>query len=179
MSGADTPPAYITTDRLTIRPPTPGDASAIFHGLNDYEVVKNLGRAPWPYRPEDAESFVARAPLRDPAKERPLSIFHRQHGLIGGTGFHAGEGEPFSEAGIWLARPHWGKGYASEALSAVLGWASGAWGKRAIRAGHFVENEASGRALSRAGMLYTGGVEPLHCLARGEHLPARKMIWLA
>ena len=81
MTATEAPPAYITTDRLAIRPPQPDDASAIFHGLNDYEVVKNLSRAPWPYRLQDAEGFIARIPARDPAKEQPLSIVHRRHGL--------------------------------------------------------------------------------------------------
>jgi hypothetical protein len=33
--------------------------------------------------------------------------------------------------------------------------------------------------LVKAGMLYTGVVAPLHCEARGEPVPSRKMIWLA
>ena len=28
--------------------------------MNDWEVVKNLSRAPFPYREEDAQAFVAR-----------------------------------------------------------------------------------------------------------------------
>lgn len=179
MPGNEAPPAYITTDRLAIRPPGPGDAAAIHRGLNDFGVVSMLSRAPWPYRLEDAEAFIGRLPGRDPAKERPLSIIHREHGLIGGTGFHADEEEPFAELGFWLARPHWGQGYATEAVTAVLDWARHAWGKRAVRAGHFVENERSGRVLTKVGMLYTGVVERLHCEARGEALPARKLIWLA
>ena len=179
MSGMDAPPAYIATDRLVIRPPQPGDAEAIYRGLNDFDVVKNLGRAPWPYKLEHAEAFLARIPERDPAKERPLSIFHREHGLIGGTGFHADEDEPFPEIGYWLARPYWGQGYATEAASAVLAWAREGWGKRAVRSAHFVENEASGRVLVKCGMLYTGVVKPERCEARGEEIPSRKLIWLA
>ncbi len=96
---SNAPPARIETDRLVLRPPDPADAAAIYRGINDYEVVRMLSRAPWPYLPEHAEQFVARTAGRDPATERPLSIIHREHGLIGGCGFHAAEGGPFVELG--------------------------------------------------------------------------------
>ena len=80
---------------------------------------------------------------------------------------------------MWLARAHWGQGYAAEALHAALVWAREGWGKRAIRAGHFVENARSGRVLTKVGMLYTGVVADEPCLARGATLPSRRMIWLA
>ncbi len=172
-------PVRIETDRLILRPPGPGDADAIYRGINHFDVVRMLSRAPWPYRREDAEAFVAGVAHRDPATDRPMAIVHREHGLIGGCGFHADAGKPFPELGYWVARDHWGRGYASEAVAAALIWARDGWGKRAVRASHFVENPASGRVLIKAGMLYTGVVEALHCAARDETLPARGLIWLA
>ncbi len=173
------PPVRIETERLVLRPPGVGDAEAIYRGINDFDVVRMLSRAPWPYRFEDADGFLARVAGGDPAAERPMSIVHRDHGLIGGCGFHSDEGQAFPELGYWLARTHWGQGYASEAAAAALNWARDGWGKRAVRASHFVENPASGRVLIKAGMLYTGVVEALHCVARGEDVPARRLIWLA
>jgi RimJ/RimL family protein N-acetyltransferase len=178
-SAAEAPPPRIETDRLVLRPPGPDDVAAIFTGIADFEVVRMLGRAPWPYRREDAEAFVASIPGRDPSTERPLSIVHRTHGLIGGCGFHASDGAPFVELGYWLARNHWGQGYATEAAVAALAWARVGWGKRVVCAAHFMENPASGRVLVKAGMLYTGVVAPMHCVARGEALSSRQMIWLA
>ena len=167
------------TDRLVLRTPKSGDAAAIYQGINDFDVVRMLTHAPWPYLPNHVDEFVARCGAADPARNRPLAIEHRRHGVIGMTGFTASEDEPLAEFGYWIARDHWGLGYATEAAKAALVWASEGWGKRAVRAGHFVENEASGRVLVKAGMLYTGVIEPLHCEARGEPVPARKMIWLA
>ncbi len=169
----------IETDRLVLRPVEAGDADAIYRGIDDYEVVKNLARAPWPYLAQHAEEYVARCAAADPARDRPLAIVHRKHGLIGMSGFSAEVGEPFPEFGYWIAREHWGLGYASEAANAALIWAGQGWGRRAVRAGHFVENTASGRVLVKAGMLYTGVVAPQLCLARGDAVPCRKMIWLA
>ncbi len=169
----------IRTDRLVLRAPRPGDAAAIYQGINDFDIVRMLGNAPWPYLPSHADEYVALCAARDPATHRPLAIEHREHGVIGMTGFYPAEAAPFPEIGYWLARPHWGAGYATEAINAALVWAHEGWGKRAVAANHFLENDASGRVLVKAGMLYTGVVRPVHCLARGEAVPSREMIWLA
>jgi RimJ/RimL family protein N-acetyltransferase len=179
MPRTEPPPVRIETERLVLRPPQPGDEDAIYRGINDFDVVRMLAAPPWPYLPEHAEWYVAQTGKRDPERDIALAIVHRQHGLIGMTGFHPSDGEPFPEFGYWVARRHWGQGYATEAARAALRWAREHWGKRAIRAGHFVENQASGRVLVKAGMLYTGVVAPQHCAARGEAVPSRKMIWLA
>jgi RimJ/RimL family protein N-acetyltransferase len=179
MSANEPTAIRIETDRLVLRPVQAGDAAAIHAGINDYAIVSMLANAPWPYGPEDAEAFVASMEMRDRAREQPLAIEHRREGLIGVTGFHASKDEAFPELGYWVARDHWGQGYASEAASAALIWAQEGWGKRAVRASHFVENRASARVLVKAGMLYTGVVAPLYSKARGEAVPSRKMIWLA
>jgi len=36
-----------------------------------------------------------------------------------------------------------------------------------------------GRVLVKAGFLYTGEIQPRHCLARGETIDTRMMVWLA
>lgn len=175
----EAPPARIETDRLVLRPPQPGDEEALYRAINDFEVVRMLADAPWPYRREDAHAFVARAPAWDPATDRPLMIVHRDLGVIGGCGFHAADEEPYPELGYWIGRAHWGRGYASEAAAAALVWAHGAWGKRVACSEHFAENPASGRVLVKAGMLYTGVRRRTPCLARGARVDARRMIWLA
>ena len=83
------------------------------------------------------------------------------------------------EVGYWLGRPFWGRGYASEALKAAMTWARADWGKNALWAGHFADNPASGGVLIKAGFLYTGDVETRHCVARGEDVATRMMVWLA
>lgn len=65
-------------------------------------------------------------------------------------------------------------------MSAALGWTRQGLGRRAIWAGHFIDNPASGHVLSKVGFLYTGDVEPTPCLARGGvAVPTRRMVWLA
>ena len=56
------------------------------------------------------------------------------------------------EAGYCLGAEWWGKGYATEALQAVLDLALNVIGYRGAVAKHAVENPASGRVMRKAGM---------------------------
>ena len=81
--------------------------------------------------------------------------------LIGVAGLSLVEGEgPEVEAADTLRRDRWGRGYATEALRAVLGDRARAAGAPADRrAGVRQENEASRRVMEKAGMRPDGAVE--------------------
>ena len=83
------------------------------------------------------------------------------------------------ELGYWLGRPYWGKGLATEAVRGAMTWAQGDWGRRLILAGHFADNEASGRVLSKCGFLYTGEVQRRFSRARSADAATRMMVWIA
>ena len=87
--------------------------------------------------------------------------------IIGGIGFRR-EGDGL-ELGYWVARDHWGRGYATEAGRAALEVAR-ALGHRRIDAGHYLDNPASGRVLRKLGFRDTGEVRPTFCRARGGEL---------
>ena len=74
--------------------------------------------------------------------------------------------------GYWFGRPYWGKGFATEALQALT---SAARSLGALEAGHFVDNPASGRVLSKGGFGYTGETKPLFSMARGASVPCKRM----
>ena len=103
----------IVTRRLTLRPPLEVDAEPIADLLANPNVSRRLGPVPHPYTLEDALDFVRRRPSRD----RLNYIVHRAV-LIGMMG--ASEREGAWHFGYWLGEPHWGLGYASEALPAFL-----------------------------------------------------------
>src|SRR5690606_6266556 len=71
--------------------------------------------------------------------------------------------------GYWIARAHWGHGYASEAGRAVIDVAR-ALGHKRLTAGHYVDNPASARVLRKIGFRETGEVRPTFCRARGGEL---------
>ena len=179
-------PTRLETDRLVLRSLRPDDAGWIADRINDYDITRMLVRPPYPYDVADAEAFLDRMASANAARERAFAIEDRADGPIGVVGFHeqpldwSPTGTALSpEIGYWLARDHWGRGLASEAVSAALGWAQRSWDVRAVTSGHFADNPASGRVLEKAGFLYTGEVQRRPSLARGgDTPPTRMMIWL-
>jgi RimJ/RimL family protein N-acetyltransferase len=126
-----------------------------------------LSRAPWPYRLADAQAACAHAP--DPQVPSFLITLPGGKGapIVGGIGFkHEGDDV---EMGYWIARGHWGQGYATEAGRAVLEIAR-ALGRPRVLAGHFTDNPASARVLRKLGFRETGEVRPTFCRARGGEL---------
>ncbi len=168
----------IETRRLLLRAPEPRDAGRIAELANDWDIVRMTCRMPHPYRLADAEQFVAAAAGQDPRRDNTFLIEHERDGPLGMVGFFRSE-EPYPEVGYWIGKPFWGRGFATEALDAAMDWAKRRWKKRAVIAGHFQDNPASGRVLDKAGFLYTGEVRAKPSLARGHDAPTRMMVWLA
>jgi RimJ/RimL family protein N-acetyltransferase len=162
---------FIRSERLFLRPGWPEDWQELFGLIHDEGIVRNLSRAPWPYTPEHAREFAASV------NETGLPSFFvtlpGSHGasLIGCAGL--GRDGDDVELGYWIARDHWGRGFATEAVRAVLSVAR-ALGHRRIVASHFLDNPASGRVLEKAGFRPAPGTSRRFSLARGAHAPSRR-----
>ena len=63
--------------------------------------------------------------------------------------------ERIFEIGFHIRHTHWGRGYASEAARAVMGYAFGEFGAAGLFAGHNPANEASRHLLQKLGFCYT------------------------
>lgn len=157
------------SERLFLRPAWPEDWEDVLWGIADEGVVRNLARAPWPYTAENAREFVSRP--QDPRYPGFLIELPGDAGrqAIGCIGLADRDGE--AELGYWIARPWWGRGFATEAARGVLEIAR-LLGHRRVSAGHFTDNPASGRVLRKLGFRPTGCVRPRHSCARGEATPA-------
>lgn len=161
------------SQRLLLRPIWPEDWQALLSGLGDEGVVRNLARAPWPYREQDARAFAA-LPV-DPLAPRFLITRAADAQAVGCIGVAptseaASPGDPF-ELGYWIARAHWGQGYATEAGAAVLEIAA-TLGHRELIASHFLDNPASGKVLRKLGFEPTGRVEERWSCGRSAHAQA-------
>ncbi|HEY1559355.1 MAG TPA: GNAT family N-acetyltransferase [Caulobacteraceae bacterium] len=168
----------LETGRLVLRPLEAADAEPMTPLADDPGVARMTTSIPHPFHRQMAEDFIARMSHADPRWEATFAVTGRDGTFMGVVGIHPKDGLA-PELGYWLGRPYWGRGYMTEAVSAALGWAGGAWGKRVLTSGHFADNEASGRVLSKSCFLYTGEVEPRFSLARGEEAATRMMVWLA
>lgn len=142
---------FYRSQRLLLRPHWPEDWPAIYAGINDEGVVRNLARAPWPYREEDAQDFAKLPQIR---RSPRFAITLAGSGeLIGCIGLDPKEhGDSALELGYWIARKAWGQGYACEAGGAMINIAM-MLGARRLEAGHYVDNPASGRVLQKLGFV--------------------------
>ncbi len=158
-------PAAIKTDRLLLRPLRRDDAPAICEALSSWEVVKNLARVPWPYELADAEMFIAKAGERAAAGEEHTFVVDDGSlvGAISVRGIEDGD----AAVGYWLAEPAWGRGYATEALQALVDYVFKTLPVASLSAGVITDNPASMRVLEKAGFVRSG---PTQCatLARGD-----------
>ena len=164
---------FARTPRLLLRPGFPEDAPALAMAISDRAVVRNLAVVPWPYTLRDAEAFLASP--RDPVLPS-LLIVARTEGapnLVGSCGL-ARRASGAVEMGYWVAKPYWGRGYATEACRALIDIAR-TLGIPALEGSHFLDNPASARVLEKLGFEPTGLVAPRMSCARGTEVAARLM----
>ena len=162
---------FARTERLLLRPGWAEDAPALARAIADEQVVRNLATAPWPFALQDAEAFLA-AP-RDPAMPSFL-ITERTDGeprIVGACGLGRRPSGAV-ELGYWIARPHWGKGFATEASLALIDIARTLKLPR-LEASHFIDNPASGRVLEKLGFVATGLSAARYSCARGGEAIAK------
>ena len=162
---------FARTERLLLRPGWAEDAPALAKAIADETIVRNLSSAPWPFSLRDAEAHLA-AP-RDPLLPSML-VFERTDGdplLVGSCGLGR-RASGSVEFGYWIARPQWGRGFATEAGEALVAIAR-ALGITRLEASHFLDNPASGRVLEKLGFRSTSMIAPRLSCARGVEIPAR------
>jgi RimJ/RimL family protein N-acetyltransferase len=164
---------FARTPRLLLRPGFPEDAPALATAIADQAIVRNLATAPWPYRMRDAEAFLARP--RDPILPS-LLVFERTAGapqLVGSCGLGRRPSGSV-ELGYWIATPFWGRGFATEACTALVDIAR-TLGLTCLEGSHFVDNPGSARVLEKLGFEALGIIAPRLSCARGVEVPARLM----
>lgn len=156
---------FARTERLCLRPIWEEDAQALTRAIADEAIVRNLGRAPWPYTIESARQFIA---LEHDRRTPNFMVIRRTNGtpeLIGSCGLT--EIDDKIEIGYWIARPYWGLGYASEAAHAVMEIAL-SLGYDCLHAGYFSDNPASGNVLRKLGFVRNGPTRKFFSLGRGK-----------
>jgi RimJ/RimL family protein N-acetyltransferase len=144
--------AVLETKRLALRLPRLGDAKMLAALANDRRIAENTARIPHPYKVADAETFISGA--NKGAGDAVFLITLRGKTVIGACGVTTLDDQ--AELGYWLGVPYWGKGYATEALHAVIDYAFTDLAHDALNAGARVTNPASRRVLEKCGFQWTG-----------------------
>ena len=150
------PPEQIATTRLLLRKPLMEDADAIFREYaGDPEATKYLT---WKTDEESSQAadYIRKA-LRDWQEGRIFSWAICLQGSGGVVGMIDARVDGYMvNIGYVLGRAHWNKGYATEALSAVLHWTDAEEDVQRVWAVCAVENLASARVMEKAGMKREG-----------------------
>lgn len=147
--------AVIETKRLRLRPLLPGDAAAIFRYRSDPEVCRYQS-----WEPEgvaEVDEFISRMTALEPDTPGTwyqLAICERNTGqLVGDCGLRFPLGVDYeAEFGVSLAPEFHGRGYATEAAEAVLGYVFGTLGKHRAYGSVDPRNRASIRLMERLGL---------------------------
>jgi RimJ/RimL family protein N-acetyltransferase len=143
----------LETERLLLRAPTIEDAKAIAKLANDRRIAENTARIPHPYALADAKQFIASA--KTSADELVFLVTLANSGVVGACGIARLDGQS-PELGYWLGVRHWGQGYATEAVRAVIDHAFTQLAYDALAASARVTNPASRRVLEKCGFQWTG-----------------------
>jgi ribosomal-protein-alanine N-acetyltransferase len=150
------PPEFIETSRLILRLPQMADAGAIFTGYaQDLEVVKYLTWRPHPDI-ETTRAFLQRCIQGwESGSAFPWVIVLKENQkLVGMIEMHINDYR--ADLGYGLARSFWGRGFATEAVKAIVDWALAQASIFRVWAVCDVENLASARVLEKAGLQREG-----------------------
>lgn len=154
----DRPLPCLETDRLVLRPFVAADAADVAHCLAERDVARQTLTVPHPYPDGAAETFIAGHPAAWAAgKGATWAVVERAGGaLVGAIGLRIVPAHRRAEIGYWIARPSWGKGYATEVTRRVIAFGFDDLGLHRLEAHHFLENPASGQVMRNAGMVPEG-----------------------
>lgn len=141
----------LETERLILRASQLEDAKTIAKLANDPRIAENTARIPHPYGLADAKQFVTRSAQNDEI----VFVITLDGGVIGACGLNKIDGEA-PEVGYWLGVRYWGKGYATEALRALIDFAFEEFDHAALHGVARVTNPASRRVLEKCGFQWTG-----------------------
>ncbi|MEW6509494.1 MAG: GNAT family N-acetyltransferase [Bacteroidota bacterium] len=150
------PPSSILTPRLLLRKPVAEDAKEVTEAYaHDADVTRFLTWRP-DQTPEEIAAFVERARLGwEQGTAFTWSILLKETRALIGM-IDARVDAYMLNVGYVLARGHWNKGYATEALRAVIEWSDREGEIYRVWAVCAVDNPASARVMEKAGMQREG-----------------------
>jgi RimJ/RimL family protein N-acetyltransferase len=167
--------ATITTPRLVLRPVQPEDGPALYALINNWNVVRWLARAPWPYTVDDMTWFIDKTATPKAATPDPIFALLVDGRTPIGCAECAGRRpdatpDEGTDLGFWIGEPYWGKGYMSETVSALIARAFSQPDVTLLRSGVFKGNDRSLRLHERLGFERTG-LRMASCRSRGADWP--------
>lgn len=174
---------YIQTERTVLRPLAVNDAERFASVYHDSKLSRMTGSIPHPFYPMAAEFWIMKARAAHARGLRyPYALTLKQDGinpddapLMGAFGLFSNEHGNW-EIGYGLEKSLWGQGYATEAAQALLETADRSFDAPQIAAGHYDDNHASARVLTKLGFVPTGEAPLAYSMARLTKAPCVKYL---
>lgn len=142
----------IKTERLTLRPMTLGYLDSVHAYVSDLENTRYMCFLPNETR-EETEEFIRRA---EAERGKPKPSYYEF--VVLRSDVHVGAVSLYwLEDGVWelgwiVNKRFWGRGYATEAAQALMGWGRRELGMKRVIAQCDGENDASRRVMEKLGM---------------------------
>ena len=160
MSTFDTlyaaPLPALETGRFVLRAFRETDAPTVEALLADPEIARTTLTIPHPYPPGSATPWIATHAESWREGKGGTWAITRPGELLGTISLQITRAHGRAELGYWVARTEWGKGIATECVRRLIAFAFDELALHRVQAHHFVENPASGRVMTRAGMRAEG-----------------------
>lgn len=141
----------ISTDRLVLRPFHEGDVEDALSYRDDREFARFLPYIPEPFTRKDAEAFVV-LNMTESWEVSPTFAVVLDGTLIGTVNFEIEAETRTAMVGYAIGRAWWGRGIATEAVSAAMIWATETFGLIRIWASTDARHVRSRRVLEKLGM---------------------------
>jgi len=148
----------LETERLELRSVTPADAALLQELYSNPEVRRYLPPRPHPMTLDEARELVERRMEREAERGfAALLISLKNTGeFVGSGGVQVVKDTSDVEIAYHFLPSAWGKGYATEAATAVLEFAFNKVGLEEIVGVAYSDNTASLKVLEKIGMRYVG-----------------------
>ena len=148
----------LATKRLILRHPAKQDVAIVAQHLSNPLIAETTLHIPYPYSKSDARTWInkSRESLLNNTAVSFAIILRTTQMIIGAIGLHPNAEHNRAEAGYWIAVPYWNRGVATEALKAIIDFGFHELKFEKIYATHLIGNDASGRVMSKAGMVKEG-----------------------
>lgn len=146
------------TPRLLLRPLAPADSDALFAMRSDPRVQRYGSHAPWTERAIAVAYIERNVQAMAEGAHAQFAIERREDGRVVGTCtlYRLDAQSRRADCGYVLLPAEWGKGYATEAMSALLDWGFEALALHRVEADIDPRNTASAKLLERLGFAREG-----------------------
>jgi len=140
----------LTTERLVLRLAQTDDATRFAEILGNWNVIRMVRLAPYPYSLDAARTWIATHAGERDAGTAFRFVIEAEGRMIGSCDLDEIDGGR-GDLGYWLEEASWGRGFASEAARAVARFGFEPLGLARLTSGRAADNAASGRVLTKLG----------------------------